>query len=169
MFTHHVCQFHVQDLLNEIDMFKCSSTFSHMLFSTWCWEGALEWHYAHTSNVQCTLIPMPLDERHMTCFECRNISIPTVKILTTVQLSNSLTAPDMSKHHMTRSVEMYPHELSEHIHVGSQVAERLGNWASNPKVAGFYSRLCQMTLCPWARHFTLLASGRMSLYLLLKD
>ena len=35
---------------------------------------------------------------------------------------------------------------------GSQVAERLGNWASNPKVAG--SIHGQITLCP-----TLLASG----------
>ena len=34
------------------------------------------------------------------------------------------------------------------------------------KEGWFDSRLCKMTLCPWARHFTLLASGRMSLYLL---
>ena len=33
--------------------------------------------------------------------------------------------------------------------------------AINQKVVGS----CKMTLCPWVRHFTILASGRMSLYL----
>ena len=42
---------------------------------------------------------------------------------------------------------------------GSRVAERLGNWASNPKVAGSIPGHEKMTLCPWARHFTLLFSG----------
>ena len=48
----------------------------------------------------------------------------------------------------------------------SQMAVRLGNRALNQKVAGFDSQPRQMTLCPWARHFTLLALGEMSLYLL---
>ena len=38
---------------------------------------------------------------------------------------------------------------------GGQMAERLGSWA-----------ISQKTLCPYARHFTLLASRGMSLYLL---
>ena len=45
------------------------------------------------------------------------------------------------------------------------MAERLGNGAINQKVPGSIlgsAKLC----CPWARHFTLLASGGMSLYLL---
>ena len=48
-------------------------------------------------------------------------------------------------------------DLIAHTLAKSQVAERLGNQASNQKVAG--SGLCKITLCPWARHFTLLASG----------
>ena len=36
--------------------------------------------------------------------------------------------------------------------------------ASNQKVAGSIYRRAKMTLCPWARHFTLLASEGMSLY-----
>ena len=38
------------------------------------------------------------------------------------------------------------------------MAERLGSQAINQKVVG--SIPGQMTLCPWARHFTLLASGK---------
>ena len=38
------------------------------------------------------------------------------------------------------------------------MAERLGNRASNPKVAGS-SPGHAMTLCPWARHFNIHASG----------
>ena len=49
---------------------------------------------------------------------------------------------------------------------GSQVVEWLGNGASNPKVGCSIPGHAIMTLCPWARHFTLLASGGMSLYLL---
>ena len=44
-----------------------------------------------------------------------------------------------------------------------QVAERSGNRASNQKVDGPIPNLEKL---PWARHFTLFASGRMSLYLL---
>ena len=40
---------------------------------------------------------------------------------------------------------------------GGQMAEWIWNWAINQKVAG--SRPCKMTLCPWARHFTLFALG----------
>ena len=39
---------------------------------------------------------------------------------------------------------------------GGQMAERLGNRAINQKVAG---SIAKMMLCPWVRHFTLLASG----------
>ena len=43
------------------------------------------------------------------------------------------------------------------------MAERLGNLDTNQKVAslipGGGSRRCDMMLCPWARHFTLFASG----------
>ena len=42
---------------------------------------------------------------------------------------------------------------------GSQMAERLGNRASNLKVTGLIPARAKMTLCPWARHFPLLASG----------
>ena len=42
--------------------------------------------------------------------------------------------------------------------MGSQVAERLGIRAINQKVVGSIPRPCKMTLCPWARHFTLLVS-----------
>ena len=38
----------------------------------------------------------------------------------------------------------------------------LTNRAINQKVAGSIPWACQMTLCPWARHFTLLASGECS-------
>ena len=38
----------------------------------------------------------------------------------------------------------------------SQMGEQLGNRAMNQKVAG---SIPGMMLCPWARHFTLLASG----------
>ena len=48
----------------------------------------------------------------------------------------------------------------------SQMAERLGNWAINQKVAGSFPRPWKMVLCPWAIHFTVLASGGMSRYLL---
>ena len=41
--------------------------------------------------------------------------------------------------------------------MGSQVAERLGNRASNQKIAG--SIPSRANLRPWARHLTLLASG----------
>ena len=41
---------------------------------------------------------------------------------------------------------------------GGQMAERFGSRAINKKGCWFDSRQCQMTLCPWARHFTLLAS-----------
>ena len=41
--------------------------------------------------------------------------------------------------------------------MGCLVAERLGNQASNH--CWFDSRQWKMTLCPWARHFTLLALG----------
>ena len=44
------------------------------------------------------------------------------------------------------------------IYTYSQVAEPLGNWASNPKVAGSIQAV-KITLCPWARHFTILALG----------
>ena len=47
--------------------------------------------------------------------------------------------------------------------IWSQMAEWLGIRASNQKVTGFDSRLCEIMLCPWARHLTLLASGRISL------
>ena len=43
--------------------------------------------------------------------------------------------------------------------IWSQLAEQLENRASNQKVAGSIPRPCKMTLCPWARHFTLLATG----------
>ena len=49
------------------------------------------------------------------------------------------------------------------------MAERLGNWAINQKVAGLIPGCEQIKLCPWARHFTLLASGGMSLYLVLES
>ena len=39
-----------------------------------------------------------------------------------------------------------------------QTAERIGKRAINQKVADSIPQPCQMTLCPWARHFTLLAS-----------
>ena len=48
---------------------------------------------------------------------------------------------------------------------GGQMAERLGNRATNQKVAGSITGR-KMLLCPRARHFTLLAWGGMSLYLL---
>ena len=48
--------------------------------------------------------------------------------------------------------------LCEHTQ-RSQVAELLGYRAGNQKVAGSLSQPCLMVLCPWARHFTLLASG----------
>ena len=45
------------------------------------------------------------------------------------------------------------------------MAERLGNRASHLKVASsILGRAQKMTLCPWARHFTLLPLG--ALYLL---
>ena len=47
---------------------------------------------------------------------------------------------------------------------GGQMAERLGNRAVNQKVSGSIPSV-PMTFCPWARHFTLLDSGGMSLYL----
>ena len=50
--------------------------------------------------------------------------------------------------------------------VGGQMAERLGNPAINQKVAVSIPGVRKMTLCPWARRFTLLALGGMSLYLL---
>ena len=43
---------------------------------------------------------------------------------------------------------------------GSQVAEWLGNRVSNQKVDGLIPWPCKIMLCPWARHFTLLASGK---------
>jgi len=43
--------------------------------------------------------------------------------------------------------------------MGGQMAERLGNRATNQKVVGSIPGRAKMTLCPWARHFTLLASG----------
>ena len=43
--------------------------------------------------------------------------------------------------------------------LGSQMAERLGNRAIIQKVAGLIPGRAKMMLCPWARHFTLLASG----------
>ena len=49
---------------------------------------------------------------------------------------------------------------------GGQMAERLGNQAINEKVDSSIPGHAKITLCPWARHFTLLASGGMSLYLL---
>ena len=49
---------------------------------------------------------------------------------------------------------------------GGQMAERLGSRAINQKVASLIPGSEKMTLCPWARHFTLLASGGLSLYLL---
>ena len=39
------------------------------------------------------------------------------------------------------------------------MAERLGNRAINQKVAGSIPGHAKMKLCPWARHFTQLASG----------
>ena len=48
---------------------------------------------------------------------------------------------------------------------GGQMAERFGNRAINQMVAGSIPSRAKMTLCPWARHFTVLASGGMSLYL----
>ena len=42
---------------------------------------------------------------------------------------------------------------------GSLMAKRLGNRAMNQKVAGLIPGRGKMTMCPWARHFTLLASG----------
>ena len=45
---------------------------------------------------------------------------------------------------------------------GSQMAEQLGNRFSNQKVAGSIPGRA-ITLCPWARHFTLLASGNVPL------
>ena len=39
------------------------------------------------------------------------------------------------------------------------MAEWLGNRAINEKVAGSIPGSAEITLCPWARHFTLLASG----------
>ena len=48
-----------------------------------------------------------------------------------------------------------------------QMAERLGNRATNQRVAGSIPGQVELRFVPWARHFTLLASGRMSLYLLL--
>ena len=50
--------------------------------------------------------------------------------------------------------------------IGRQMDERLGNWAINQKVAGSIPGHGKMTLCPWARHFTLVGLGGMSLYLL---
>ena len=50
-------------------------------------------------------------------------------------------------------------------HRVSQMAERLGSRAVHQKVAGSIPGR-SMTLRPWARHFTLLASGRVFLYLL---
>ena len=46
---------------------------------------------------------------------------------------------------------------------GGQMAERLGNRAINQKVAGLIPGHVKMTMCPWARHFNLFASGGMSL------
>ena len=46
------------------------------------------------------------------------------------------------------------------------MVERFGNSAIYWLGCRFDSRPCKMTLCPWARHFRLLASGGMSLYLL---
>ena len=40
-----------------------------------------------------------------------------------------------------------------------QMAELLGNRASNQKVTGSIPGRAKLMLCPWARHFTLLASG----------
>ena len=57
-------------------------------------------------------------------------------------------------------------QVSAVSQAGSQVAERFGNRASNQKVAGSVPSCAKMTVCPWARHFTLLALGGKSLYLL---
>ena len=52
------------------------------------------------------------------------------------------------------------------IIVYGQMAERLGNWAVHLNVAGSIPSIAKMALSPWARHFTLLVWGGMSLYLL---
>ena len=51
----------------------------------------------------------------------------------------------------------HTHSLS-HTHT-NQVAERLGNRASNQKFAGSIPSSAKIKLCAWARHFTLLSSG----------
>ena len=61
---------------------------------------------------------------------------------------------------MEQTYDNGPEQLS--VCVRSQVAERLGNRASNLKVAGSIPGRA-VTLCPWAKHFTLRG---MSLYLL---
>ena len=40
------------------------------------------------------------------------------------------------------------------------VAERFGNRVSDQKVVGLIPQPCNIMLCPWARHLTLLASGK---------
>ena len=42
---------------------------------------------------------------------------------------------------------------------GGQMAERLGNRAINQKVASSIPGCEKIVLCPYARHFTLFASG----------